>query len=94
LNALFKYDRETFYLHSYEDREPSKDELDRFLNLSMRFTENVHHNEDIQQVHMWQENDLVVVDLFLMAHAVLGGFKPSERFFHGCWARRQDFSKS
>ena len=93
LNALFKYDRETFYLHSYEDREPSAEESDRFMNLSLRFTENVHHNEDIQQVHVWQENDLVVVDLFLMAHAVLGGFKPSERFFHGCWARRQDFSK-
>jgi alpha-ketoglutarate-dependent taurine dioxygenase len=93
LNALFKYDRETFYLHSYDGREPSIDESDRFMNLSLRFTDNVHKNEDIQQVHMWQENDLVVVDLFLMVHAVLGGFKPSERFFYGCWARRQDFSK-
>jgi alpha-ketoglutarate-dependent taurine dioxygenase len=93
LNALFKYDRETFYLHSFDDREPSDEENSRFMELSLRFTENLQNNEELQYVHMWQENDLVVVDLFLMAHAVFGGFKASERFFHGYWAHRNTGSK-
>jgi alpha-ketoglutarate-dependent taurine dioxygenase len=93
LNALFKYDRETFYLHEFDGREPSEEENSKFLDLSLTFTRNIQNNEEVQQVHMWQENDLAVVDLFLMAHAVLGGFKPSERFFHGYWAHRKRGSK-
>ena len=93
LNALFKYDKETFYLHSFDDREPTDAENDRFLELSVRFTEHIHDNEDIRQVHIWQQHDLVIVDLFLMAHAVLGGFKSSDRFFHGYWAHAKESSK-
>jgi hypothetical protein len=28
-----------------------------------------------------------------MAHAVLGGFRPEQRFFHGLWAHRKSGSK-
>ena len=93
LNAIFKYDRETFYLHSFDGREPSADEDSLFMELALRFTENLQNNEELQQVHKWQENDLIVVDLFLMAHAVFGGFKSSDRFFHGYWAHRNPGSK-
>ncbi len=93
LNALFKYDRETFYLYHFDGREPSEAENSLFDDISLRFTKHIHHNEEILQTHMWQENDLVVVDLFLMAHAVMGGFRPSERFFHGMWAHRHPGSK-
>lgn len=93
MNALFKYDKETFYLDSFDGREPSEKENSIFMELAVKFTENVQNNEDLQQVHMWQENDMVVVDLFLMAHAVLGGFKSSERFFHGYWAHKYPGSK-
>ena len=89
LNALFKYDRESFYLHTFDNREPSDEENSRFEKLCWKFTENVQENEDLHQFHAWQENDLIVVDLFLMAHAVLGGFKPSERSFYGLWAHRK-----
>lgn len=93
LSALFKYDRDTYYLHSFDDRSPTEEENSRFLELSLFFTKTVHHNEDVQQAHIWNEGDLVVVDLFLMAHAVLGGFKPEQRFFHGYWAHRKTGSK-
>ena len=93
LNALFKYDKETFYLYSFDGREPTEEENSRFLELSIRFTKQIHDNEDIQQMHIWQQHDLVVVDLFLMAHAVLGGFKSSDRFFHGYWAHAKEASK-
>ena len=89
LSALFKYDRNSFYLHSFENREPSDEDNLRFQELCWKFTKNVQENEDLQQFHAWQENDLVVVDLFLMAHAVLGGFESSERSFYGLWAHRK-----
>jgi alpha-ketoglutarate-dependent taurine dioxygenase len=93
LSALFKYDRETYYLHSFDGRQPSDEEGSRFMDLSLFFTNQIHHNEAIQHVHMWNEGDLIVVDLFLMAHAVLGGFRPEQRFFYGCWAHRKPGSK-
>jgi alpha-ketoglutarate-dependent taurine dioxygenase len=93
LNALFKYGNDSFYLHSFDGEAPSEENNSRFLDLAVRFTEHIQENEEVQQVHMWQENDLVVVDLFLMAHAVLGGFKPSERSFYGLWAHRRLGSK-
>lgn len=43
-------------------------------------------NNDIRLYHEWQQGDLVVVDLFKMAHAVYGGFLPEEREFFGYWA--------
>lgn len=91
LNAIFKYEdgRQSFCLHSFDNREPSDEENSRFEKLCWKFTENVHKNEELHQFHAWQENDLIVVDLFLMAHAVLGGFKPSERSFYGLWAHRK-----
>jgi alpha-ketoglutarate-dependent taurine dioxygenase len=93
LSALFKYDRETYYLHSFDGRQPSDYEEARFLELSLFFTKQIHNNEDVRQVHEWNEGDVVVVDLFLMAHAVLGGFLPEHRFFHGYWAHKKSGSK-
>jgi len=34
----------------------------------------------------WSQNDVVIVDLFLMAHAVKGGFNIGERIFSRIWA--------
>jgi len=35
---------------------------------------------------MWEKNDVVIVDLFVMAHAVKGGFYLGERIFSRIWA--------
>ena len=93
LNAVFKYGEDSFYLERFEGRKPSEEENERFYELALKFTELVHRDEDLQQIHLWEENDLLVVDLFLMAHAVFGGFKPSERSFYGLWAHRRLGSK-
>jgi len=89
LNAVFKYGEDSFYLERFEGRKPSEEENERFYELALEFTKLVHFDEDLQQIHLWKENDLVVVDLFLMAHAVFGGFKSSERSFYGMWAHRR-----
>lgn len=93
LSPIFDVQRKMFRLHRFDGNEPTSIQHKKFLELSARFTECVYDNEDVQQVHLWQQNDLVVVDLFLMAHAVMGGFKSSDRFFHGYWAHAQEGSK-
>jgi alpha-ketoglutarate-dependent taurine dioxygenase len=93
MNAVFKYEKDSFYLERFDGREPSEEENERFYELALKFTKLVHFDEDLQQIHSWEENDLVVVDLFLMAHAVFGGFKSSERSFYGMWAHRRLGSK-
>lgn len=40
-------------------------------------------DESIRFEQMWQQGDLLIVDLFKMAHAVTGGFMPEERKFTG-----------
>lgn len=93
LSPIFDVQRKMFYLHSFDGIEPTFMEHEEFWKLSARFTEYVYDNENIQQVHVWKQHDLVVVNLFLMVHAVLGGFKSSDRFFHGYWAHAHDGSK-
>ncbi len=39
---------------------------------------------------MWEKNDVVIVDLFVMAHAVKGGFYLGERIFSRIWAYESD----
>lgn len=84
---------EFFYLHSLGGRKPTEEEKYRFVQLSDKFARIVCENQDLQQVHIWEQYDLVVVDLFMMAHAVLGGFKSVDRFFHGYWAHAKESSK-
>ena len=38
----------------------------------------------------WKQNDVVIVDLFVMAHAVKGGFYLGERIFSRIWAYESD----
>jgi hypothetical protein len=37
-------------------------------------------------VHRWQQGDLIIPDMFKLAHAVTGGFKSEDREFRGIWA--------
>ena len=75
-------------LVSYKGKPPTKDEL-RYFKLLIRKIENkIWKNEDIRIVHRWQQGDLVIPDLFKLAHAVTGGFKPEDREFRGIWGYR------
>ena len=49
-------------------------------------------NQSIRFYHEWKQGDLVIVDLFKMAHAVYGGFLPEEREFFGYWAYRSEIT--
>ncbi len=93
LSPMFNPEEEFFYLHEFDGTAPTESQKNIFFELSERFTKIIYENRDIQQVHAWEQYDVVVVDLFLMAHAVLGGFKSEDRFFHGYWAHAKESSK-
>jgi len=42
--------------------------------------------DDICLIHEWQEGDLLIPDLFKMAHSITGGFDSEKRKFIGFWA--------
>jgi alpha-ketoglutarate-dependent taurine dioxygenase len=75
-------------LVSYKNEAPSQESLDYFKSLIRKIEKIIMENEDIRIVHNWQQGDLVIPDLFKLAHAVTGGFKPEDREFRGIWAYR------
>jgi alpha-ketoglutarate-dependent taurine dioxygenase len=72
-------------LVSYKGENPSQESLDYFKLLIRKIEKIIMENEDIRIVHKWQQGDLVIPDLFKLAHAVTGGFKSEDREFRGIW---------
>ena len=66
--------------------EVTEDDLDLFKTIKEFVFNHIYHNDNIKLVHEWQQGDIVIADLFRMAHAVYGGFYPEERDFTGVWA--------
>lgn len=64
----------------------------------LRFNQIVEHiklelklNKDLLLVQEWEQEDLLVVDLYRMYHSVLGGFDRGERKFKGLGIRPQAY---
>lgn len=96
LRMKFKRDGETTTgcsLIEFNENKPTEYEKRVFAWNEKWFGEQILENESIRQIHHWQEGDLVIVDLMIMVHAVLGGFTESERFFNGLWMHRFNASK-
>lgn len=72
-------------LKSVDNREATQTEKDLFEEIFMWFGDYVYNNEENRIVHKWQQGDLLIVDIFKMAHAVTGGFSPVNREFIGMW---------
>lgn len=72
-------------LRSVYDREPTELEKTLFEEIFTWFGNYVYDNEEERIVHKWQQGDLLIVDIFKLAHAVTGGFSPADREFIGMW---------
>lgn len=72
-------------LARYEDREPTDSESKYFEELANRFIFEHYKNEDLRIVQKWNEGDILIPDLYSLAHAVTGGFSPQDREFTGLW---------
>lgn len=49
-------------------------------------------SEDILELR-WEKGDLAIVDMFVCAHSVTGGYSEDERFFTGMWTRYKNPSE-
>ncbi|MGA1047064.1 MAG: TauD/TfdA family dioxygenase [Minisyncoccia bacterium] len=72
-------------LVSYKNESPDDEAKSYFNSLMGKVTNEIALNEDIRIVQKWREGDLVIPDLFKLAHAVTGGFKSADREFIGIW---------
>lgn len=76
------------YLYEFDGREPTDSEKAKFLKIREHIIDTIiFNNKDIVYVHKWKEGDLLVSDLFVLAHTITGGFNPEDREFVGMWAR-------
>ncbi len=72
-------------LYEFDGGIPTEEEKTKFKEVALRFSDQVWNNEDLRIVHRWEEGDILIPDLFALAHAVTGGFKSEEREFTGFW---------
>lgn len=71
----------------WDGKEPTEEQIDRLDNLLTFLKYNLYNNLEIRYSQHWEENDILIVDLFRMYHAVMGGFKYGERKFTGIGIR-------
>lgn len=80
-------------LFSFNGEKPSTETVQKFKEINYFIKQNVHENKEIQKWWEWEENDMLIVDLFSMNHCVKGGFNLGERLFTRVWAFDDDPSK-
>jgi alpha-ketoglutarate-dependent taurine dioxygenase len=76
---------ESLRLFKFDDEDPTEDQEAFFQELAARFVKEVQTTTEMRIVQRWQEGDILITDLYTMAHAVTGGFSPEEREFTGLW---------
>lgn len=81
-------------LYSVKGEPPTDDEKTKFDALLTRFGKEVYENEELRIIHKWQQGDILIPDLFCLAHAVTGGFDPKDREFTGYWCYRSSPEKA
>ena len=81
-----------FSFTEYDRRVPTQSESEVFHNIINKIVNEINNNKDIRIVHKWNQGDLVIPDLFKLAHAVTGGFASEERSFTGIWGFERDYN--
>lgn len=66
-------------LHSLYNRPATADEAKRFEEIMAAVKTKLKTDYDLRYVQQWEPGDMIIVDLFRMYHAVLGGFNYNER---------------
>lgn len=85
----FLFDIKKTSLVLFDKKQPTENENKMFESIHKFVYDTVHNNLDIRYVHRWQKGDLLVPDLFKLAHAVTGGFKENERRLDGMFGKSQ-----
>jgi alpha-ketoglutarate-dependent taurine dioxygenase len=84
---VFLADPSLTELRSINGEAPTQEQLSLFQEALEFIFDQVKNNDSIQMVHEWQEGDMVISDMFRMAHAVGGGFDKEQRKLDGIFGR-------
>jgi len=81
------------FLDNVNGEKPTKDQEKAYARQTLQAKQKVAKNfasetDDICLIHEWQEGDMLIPDLFKMAHSITGGFQSANREFHGIWANQ------
>jgi hypothetical protein len=74
-------------LVSFDGRKPSITEISRYIQIQKKFENLLLPGSGYIKGWAWSPGDLLIIDLFRMCHAVLGGFEPHEREFIGIFGK-------
>jgi alpha-ketoglutarate-dependent taurine dioxygenase len=88
IRTSFIYSKTNQILCSVNGGIPSEDDLILYDEAMSWIRDQLYNNLDIRIVHKWKQGDLVISDIFVMYHAVTGGFSPEDREFVGIWSLR------
>lgn len=81
-------------LYAWDGAEATEEQKARFSELQNRLKDTLNNNETMRYSQEWEQGDLLIVDLFRMYHAVMGGFVFGERKFTGIGIRPKVYDNS
>jgi alpha-ketoglutarate-dependent taurine dioxygenase len=82
------------HLHLWEKQPPSDKQKKTFESIMEKIKSRLNDDKEIRITQQWEQGDLLIVDLFRMYHAVMGGFKYNERIFTGIGVRPEKHDNS
>ena len=74
-------------LYGWGGAEATEEQKIKFADLQNRLKDILNNDETMRYSQEWEQGDLLIVDLFRMYHAVMGGFSFGERKFTGIGIR-------
>lgn len=78
-------------LHSFNGRPATEEEKLKYTYIHADIINQFCNDSSISKWIEWEKGDVIIIDLFVMAHAVKGGFKLGERKFSRIWAYKEEY---
>lgn len=72
-------------LSKYKQESPTLKQKEKFFEICTYINNKIWNDKSVVLFHKWRRGDLLIPDMFKLAHAVTGGFNPTDREFSGKW---------
>ncbi|CAB5218193.1 TauD/TfdA-like domain containing protein [uncultured Caudovirales phage] len=80
-----------FIFYKFDGEDIDDQIYNKYKEIYAFIDEKIRNDESIRLEQKWQQGDLIIVDLFKMAHAVTGGFTPDQRKFTGIFGAEKSW---
>lgn len=81
-----KFEKEIGVLKEFAGRTPTQEEENKYNKIMAGIKDILNNDLDNRIIHKWKKGDLVIPDMYVMIHAVTGGFEKDDRVFTGMWS--------